>query len=223
MADFAAARRMMVDGQIRTNDVTDQRVLAAFLDTPRELFVPRAKRALSYLDLDIPVTESQDGKPARRMLKPMTLAKLIHAAAVAGPARVLDVGCGSGYSSAILGQLAATVIAIEADASLAAVAKAALADAGIRNVEVVTGPLASGHAAKAPYDVIVLEGAVEVVPQALFDQLAEGGRLACVLGIGPAAKAMIYSRNRGDISGRTVFDAAAAPLPGFAKAPAFVF
>jgi protein-L-isoaspartate(D-aspartate) O-methyltransferase len=115
------------------------------------------------------------------------------------------------------------VVALEGDAALAAAAKSALADAGIRNVEVVTGTLASGHAAKAPYDVIVLEGAVEFVPQALFDQLAEGGRLVCIRGLGPAAKATIYSRNRGDTSGRTVFDAAAAPLPGFAKAPAFVF
>jgi protein-L-isoaspartate(D-aspartate) O-methyltransferase len=157
------------------------------------------------------------------MLKPMTLAKLIHAAAIAESDRVLDVGCGSGYSSAILARLCASVIAIEADAALAAQAKAALSDAGIRNVEVVTGTLPFGHAAAAPYDAIILEGAVEIVPQPLLDQLAEGGRLGCILGTGPAAKAMIYSRNRGDISERTVFDASAAPLPGFAKAPAFVF
>lgn len=223
MADFAAARRMMVDGQIRTNDVTDQRVLAAFLDTPREIFVPRARRALSYLDLDIPVSEGQDDKPARRMLKPMTLAKLIHAAGISETDRVLDVGCNSGYSSALLGRLASSVVALEADAALAGQAKAALADAGIRNVEVVTGALASGYAAKAPYDAILLQGAADFVPQQLFDQLAEGGRLACILGIGPAARAMIYSRNRGDVSGRPVFDAAAAALPGFTKAPAFVF
>lgn len=219
MADFAAARRMMVDGQVRTNDVTDQRLIAAMLDIPREAFVPRAVRELSYLDLDVPVGEG--GK--RRMLKPMTLAKLIHAASPTETDRVLDVGCTTGYSSAVLGRLAASVVALESDAPLLAEAKSALSQCGAGNVEVVAGTLVSGMAAKGPFDVILIEGAVEFVPQPLFDQLAEDGRLACVLGIGPAAKAMIYSRNNGEISGRTVFDASAAALPGFTKAPAFVF
>ncbi len=221
MSNFAAARRMMVDGQVRTSDVTDQRLIAAMLDIPRDTFVPRAVRELSYLDLDVPVG---DGKaPPRRMLKPMTLAKLIQAAAPVETDRVLDVGCTTGYSSAVLGRLVHTVVALEADSALAAQAKAALSEAGARNVDVVTGTLESGLAAKGPYDVILIGGAVDFVPQALFDQMAEGGRLLCVLGTGPAAKAMIYSRNHGDVSGRVIFDASAGALPGFIKAPSFVF
>jgi protein-L-isoaspartate(D-aspartate) O-methyltransferase len=223
MADFAAARRMMVDGQVRTSDVTDQRLIAAFLETPREAFVPRARRALSYLDLDIAVSEAADGRPARHLLKPMTIAKILQAVVVAETERALDVGCATGYSTALLARLAASVVAVESDGAVAAQAKAALSEGGLTNAEIVTGSLAAGAAAKGPYDVIVLEGAVEFVPQTLLDQLAEGGRLACILGIGPAAKATIYSRNRGDISSRPVFDAAAPVLPGFTKAPAFVF
>jgi protein-L-isoaspartate(D-aspartate) O-methyltransferase len=223
MADFAAARRMMVDGQIRTNDVTDQRLLSAFQEIPREVFVPRGKRDLAYLDRDIAVNEGQGGKPARCMLKPMTLAKLIQALALSETDRVLDVGCATGYSSAILARLAASVVALEIDQAVAVQAKAALQDVGARNVEVVTGPLTAGMPAKGPYDAIMLEGSAEMVPDALFGQLAEGGRLVAIIGAGPASKAMIYSRNRGDISGRPIFDASAAPLPNFTRAPAFVF
>ncbi len=223
MADFAAARRMMVDGQIRINDVTDTRILAAMLDLPREAFVPRARRDLAYLDLDIAVSERAAGQAARRLLKPMTLAKLVHAMAPAPDERVLDVGCATGYSAAVLSRLAESVIALEADSTLAAQAKAALGQAGCANVEIVTGPLVQGWPAHAPYDVILVEGAVEFVPQSLLGQLDEGGRLACILGAGPGAKAMIYRRDRGEIACRPVFDAAASVLPGFAKAPAFVF
>ncbi len=223
MADFAAARRMMVDGQIRTNDVTDPRLLAALFDIPREAFVPRAMRGLAYLDLDLSVTEGTDGKAPRRMLKPMTLAKLIQALSPVDSDRVLDVGCATGYSSALLARLAASVVALDADAGLTALAKSSLSEAGIRNVEVVTGSLGGGAPAKAPFDVILMEGAVEFVPQTLLDQLAEGGRLGCVQGAGPAAKAEIYSKNRGEISARPIFDAAAPLLPGFQKAVAFVF
>jgi protein-L-isoaspartate(D-aspartate) O-methyltransferase len=212
---------MMVDGQIRTNDVTDPRLLAAFIDTPREAFVPRAKRDLAYLDLDVPVGE---GKSAgRRMLKPMTLAKLIQLAAPGPSDRVLDVGCTTGYSAALLAPLASSVVALESDAALAAQAKATLSDMRVKNVELVIADLANGAPASGPYDVILIEGAVDFVPGPLLGQLAEGGRLVCVLGTGPAAKATIYSRNRGDVSSRPVFDAAAAALPGFTKAPAFVF
>lgn len=223
MSDFATARRMMVDGQVRTNDVTDPRLLAAMLDLPREGFVPRAKRGLAYLDLDVPVSDAVGGKPARRLLKPMTLAKLIQTVGPGEKERILDVGCATGYSSVLLARLAASVVGLEVDPVLASQAKAALAEAGAGNVEVMTGPLAQGSPNRAPYDVIVVEGAVEFVPQSLFDQLGEGGRLTCVLGAGPAAKAVLYRRDRGAISGRPVFDAAADVLPGFARAPEFVF
>jgi protein-L-isoaspartate(D-aspartate) O-methyltransferase len=223
MADFAAARRMMVDGQVRTNDVTDPRLLTAMLDTPREAFVPRAKKGLAYLDLDIPVSEAAPGKPARCLLKPMTLAKMINALQIDENERVLDLPCATGYSSALLAPLCRSVVALEEDALLAVQAKEAIGVLGIGNVEVVTGPIAAGWKARAPYDAILLTGAVQVAPEALFAQLADGGRLACVFGTGPAGKAMIYRRDGDDISARPIFDAAAPALPAFAKAPAFVF
>jgi protein-L-isoaspartate(D-aspartate) O-methyltransferase len=221
MTDFAAARRMMVDGQVRTADVTDQRLLAAMLEAPRERFLPSDKAALGYLDLDVPV--SGPGDPSRRMLKPMVLAKLIQTAAIGETDHVLDVGCLTGYSAAILGRLAGSVVGLEEDASLARQAQATLADLGGPSVKVVTGPLVAGYPAEGPYDAIVLEGATEVVPEALLGQLKDGGRLACVLGRGPAAKAMLYRSIDGECSGRPVFDAVAPLLPGFAKQPVFVF
>lgn len=214
---FEVARRMMVDGQVRTSDVTDLRILGAMLDIPREVFVPAAQAKLAYADLDLAVAAG------RRMLKPMVLAKLVQAAAVGEGDRVLDVAAATGYSSALLGRLAAAVVALEEDAALAGTARDALARVGARNVEVVSGPLAKGWPAGAPYDVILINGAVEMLPEALCRQLKDGGRLVCIEGRGPAAKAMLYRSVGGDVSGRPVFDAAAAPLPGFARPETFVF
>jgi len=221
MTDFAALRRMMVDGQVRPADVTDLRLLAAMLELPRERFFPDEKAPLAYLDLDTSV--SAPGQPVRQMLKPMVLAKLIQAAGIADTDRVLDVGCASGYSTALLTHLAGSVVGLEEDAVLARQAADALSWAGLPTAKIVTDALSRGCAAEGPYDVILLQGSVEVVPPALFDQLKNGGRLVCVLGRGPVGKAMLYRRTEGDLSGRPVFDAAAAPLPGFAKPPEFVF
>lgn len=217
MTDFAAARRHMVDGQVRTADVTDLRIQAAMLEIPRENFVPPALAPLAYLDLDLPVGEGG----SRRLLKPMVLAKLIHAADVAPSDRVLDVGCATGYGAAVLARIASQVVALEVDAGLAQAARSALA--GRHNVSLVTGPLTAGWPQGAPYDVILLEGATEVVPQAFLDQLKNGGRLVCVLSNGPGAKAMLYCRSGDELGGRPIFDANAAVLPGFAKAPVFAF
>ena len=221
MTDFAAARRMMVDGQVRTADVTDPRLLAAMLELPRERFFPDDKASLAYLDRDVAV--SAPGQPVRRLLKPMVLAKLIQAAAIADTDHVLDVGCGTGYSTALLTHLAASVVGLEEDPSLARQAADALSWAGLPIAKIVTGALARGWAGEGPYDVILLQGSAELVPVALFDQLKNGGRLVCVLGRGPAGKAMLYRRSGGDLSGRPVFDAAAALLPGFAQPQEFVF
>jgi protein-L-isoaspartate(D-aspartate) O-methyltransferase len=221
MTDFAAARRMMVDGQVRTADVTDLRLLAAMLELPRERFFPDDKASLAYLDLDVPV--SAPGQPVRRLLKPMVLAKLIQAAGIAESDHVLDVGCASGYSTALLTHLADSVVGLEEDAALARQAADAMSWAGRPNVKIVTGTLAQGCAGEGPYDVILLQGSAEVIPPALFDQLKNGGRLIGVLGRGPQGKAMFYRRVEADFSGRPVFDAAAAALPGFAKPPEFVF
>ncbi|MBX9828742.1 MAG: protein-L-isoaspartate O-methyltransferase [Xanthobacteraceae bacterium] len=221
MIDFAAARRMMVDGQVRTADVTDPRILSAMLDLPRERFFPEDRASLAYLDIDVAVSEA--GRPVRRLLKPMVLAKLVQAANLAATDHVLDVGCATGYSTAVLAKLARSVVGLEEDAALARQASEMLAGAGVTNAKVSTGALVKGWPAEGPYDVILLEGATETVPMGLAEQLRIGGRLACVLGRGQAGKAMVYRRAETDLSGRAVFDAAAPLLPGFAKPQEFVF
>jgi len=224
MFDFATARRMMVDGQIRPNDVTDLRIIAAMLQVPRERFLPAAKMPLAYLDFDIPVVEGPDGRPRRRLVKPMLLGKMIQAAEIGEEDSVLDVGCGTGYGSAVVASLARSVVALEEETALAVAAKENLYALGITTVSVETGPLATGYPPRAPYDVIIMEGATEFEPQTLLSQLRDGGRLVCVRQIGTAAgKAMIYRRVGDDVSGWPAFDATASVLPGFSAAPAFVF
>jgi protein-L-isoaspartate(D-aspartate) O-methyltransferase len=223
MIDFSAARRMMVDGQIRTSDVTDLRIISAMLEVPRERFVPQAEAALAYLDLDLPCLEARPGEPVRRLLKPMVLAKMIQAVAVKSADRVLDVGCATGYSSAVLARLARAVVALEEDAGLARSAQANLAAVGAQNVTVVSGPLARGWPGEAPYEVILVNGTAEIMPRELSGQLADGGRMVAVVGRAPSARAMLYRSVSGDVSGRPIFDAAAPLLPGFAEPPAFVF
>ena len=216
MLDAAKARRFMVDGQVRTADVTDPDMVEAMLSLPRERFMPAGKAALAYLDSDIPLAKD------RALLKPMVLAKLIQAAQVARGDRVLDVGCGTGYSTALLAHIAGSAVGLEEDVDLAARAREALASVGAR-AEVVVGPLTAGWPAGTPYDVILLNGATEIVPETLGAQLKPDGRLACIYGRSPVGKAMIYRLSEGRLVGRPVFDAAAPVLPGFAAAPQFVF
>jgi protein-L-isoaspartate(D-aspartate) O-methyltransferase len=223
MSDFAAARRMMVDGQVRTSDVTDPRIIAGMLELPRERFVSQASADLAYLDFDVPAAEAQRGKPARRLLKPMVLAKLVQAAAVGASDHVLDVGCASGYSSALLARLARSVTALEEEEALIRLARDNLKAVGADNVTVVAGPLTQGWQATAPYDVMFLNGATEIAPEALCRQLKAGGRLVAVLGRAPTSQAILYRSVGGDVSGWPIFDAAAPVLPGFAAPPAFVF
>jgi protein-L-isoaspartate(D-aspartate) O-methyltransferase len=220
MPDYSAARRMMVDGQVRTSDVTDLRLIAAMLDVPRERFVPEERAALAYLDCDLAVTQGT-ARPQRFLLKPMVLAKLLQAAEIGAGDRVLDVGSATGYSAAVLARLAGSVVALEEDKDLAERARRNLAGAG--QVEVVTGSLTAGWQAGAPYDVIVLNGATEHAPEALLHQLRDGGRLVGVLGRPPASKAVLYQFTGGQASARPIFDATAPVLPGFTVAPAFVF
>lgn len=215
MTDFAAARRNMVDGQIRTADVTDLKLLWAFQEIPRERFVPAESASLAYVDFDLPVA------PGRCLVKPRVLAKMLQVAGVRETDRVLDVGCATGYGASVIARLAAQVTALEENGELARKARETLA--GQNTVEVVGGPLAAGWPAAAPYDVIVLEGATEIVPDTLLGQLSDGGRLVCVLGGDAAAKAMLYLRSGDEVGGRAVFDAAAHVLPGFARPPAFAF
>jgi protein-L-isoaspartate(D-aspartate) O-methyltransferase len=226
--DFVQARNRMVDGQVRTGDVTDVRILAAMLELPRERFAYPDQAELAYADLDLPMRGEPHGGEAasmaiRCLLRPRTIAKLIQAADVGPADRVLDVGCTTGYGAAVLGRLAAEIVALEQDPELAAAAGKALAACHIRNVSVVTGPLPAGWPAKQPYDVILLEGATEVAPRCLFEQLSDGGRLVCVEGRDLAGRAMVYRSAAGVVSGRSVFDAATPLLPGFSRPPAFVF
>jgi protein-L-isoaspartate(D-aspartate) O-methyltransferase len=216
MADFATLRRTMVDAQIRTADVTDRALIQAMLDTPRERCVPAAQADLAYLDLDLPV-----GDGPRRLLKPMVLAKMLQALDLSENMRVLDAGCATGYTAALLARLCHSVVALEEEAGLVAQARAGLA--GLAHVEVVQGRIADGYAARAPYDAILVEGAIDVDPEQLCRQLADEGRLVCIRGLGPAAKATLYRRDADDITMRTVFDAAGPALPGFARPTVFAF
>jgi protein-L-isoaspartate(D-aspartate) O-methyltransferase len=217
MFDAAYARRLMVEGQVRTADVTDPDLLDAMLTVPREKFLPAALAPLAYLDNDI-----QIGK-GRALLKPMVLAKLIQAARVGSEDRVLDVGCGTAYSSAVLARVAGSVIALEEDPDLARQAREALAGVGPSGVQVVIGPLTAGWPANAPYDVILLNGATEIVPEALGAQLKPAGRLVGIHGGSAAAKGTIYHMVEGRLVGRPIFDGAAPLLPGFAAPLSFVF
>jgi protein-L-isoaspartate(D-aspartate) O-methyltransferase len=216
--DFAVARRMMVDGQVLTRDVFDPDLLAAMLEVPRERFVPPAQVALAYLDRNLPLTA--DG--SRCLLQPMVLARLLQAADIIATDHVLDVGCGPGYSSALLARLAGSVVALEEDKDLATFARRVLRELAPQ-VEVVEGLLKTGWPAAGPYDVIVLNGAAEIIPEPLFAQLKDGGRLVGIEGEGPATQARIYCSIRGEISGRSITEAAAPLLPGFARPPEFVF
>jgi protein-L-isoaspartate(D-aspartate) O-methyltransferase len=223
MIDFVAARRIMVDSQVRTSDVTDLRLITAMLALPRERFLPPEQADLAYLDFDAPASTTAAGEPGRRLLKPMVLAKLLQAAEIQSGDQVLDVGCATGYSSALLARLAGSVVALDEDAGLVERARDNLGALGLSGVRVVSGPLSDGWPAQAPYDVIVLNGASEIAPKALLRQLKPGGRLVGVLGRGPLGKAMLYCSIGGECAGRPIFDAAAPLLPGFAAPAAFVF
>jgi len=217
MFDAANARRLMVEGQVRTADVTDSALLDAMQTLPRERFLPPALAQLAYLDGEIPVARG------RTLLRPMVLAKLVQAARISRDDRVLDLGCATGYSAAVMSRLAGSVVALEEDADLARQAKEALAAVGAANVELVTGPLTAGWPTSGPYDVIFLDGATEIPPDALGPQLKPEGFAIGVYSPSAASKATIFHFIEGRMVGRPVFDAAARVLPGFAAPPQFVF
>jgi protein-L-isoaspartate(D-aspartate) O-methyltransferase len=221
--DFAQLRTKMVDSQVRTTDVTDLRIISAMLEVPREAFVGAARRELAYIDEDIPVAAADGGPVARYLMEPSPFAKLVQFAEVKPDDVVLDIGCATGYSAAVLSKLAASVIALEADAALAGTAGNVLATLGYHNVAVVEGPLERGYAAEAPYDVIFIGGSTEQVPEPLFAQLKEKGRLVAVVGHGNAGVAYLYVKTN-DVIGRVRgFNAAVKPLPGFRREATFVF
>lgn len=228
MIEFATARRNMVDNQIRPNRVTSPALLQAMLEVPRELFVSEQERGVAYVDEDIRLATAP-GSPTRWLMEPMVFARLIQAAEIDKSDVVLEVGCGSGYGSAILSRLAATVVAVESDRVLAEAAAANLEGLRVDNVALITGELKRGCPAQAPYGVIVFEGAIDRISDEIAGQLAEGGRLVAVLreSGGPngarMGQAILALRRGGQLSHRVLFDAATPYLPGFAPEPTFVF
>ena len=208
----------MVDSQVRPNDVTELRLQAAMETTPRELFLPPRLRDQAYVERELPYG------PARRLITARDFSKLVSAAQIAATDVVLDVACGGGYSAAILARLAERVIALEPVPELAESARSALRDAGVANVEIVAGALAEGAPAQAPFDVIIIAAAVERVPERLFDQLKDGGRLAVIERQGGVSRGVVYSKSGGAVASRASFDAATTfVLPGFAAEKAFAF
>ena len=211
MTDFQQRRTMMVDTQVRPNDVTKYPVIAAMLDIPREDFVPDARRDVAY------VGENVDLGHGRVLLEPRTLAKMVDALDVQPTDLVLDIGCGFGYSAAVLGRMAQAVVAVEQDADMAAAAIQRLAATGADNVIALQGKLAEGHAAQAPYDAILIGGAIEELPDAIAAQLAEGGRIIALFDEGNLGVVRRGTKLDGRIDWRFAFNAAAPLLPGFVK------
>lgn len=220
MSGFSTARLKMVDGQVRTNDVTDRRILDAMLSVPREAFVPPARQALAYLDLDLDVSE---GSAKRFLIKPQLTGKLLQAAEIGADDNVLVIGCATGYLAALAARLARQVTATECDSALAAKAKDTFAFLGLANVTCKAAACAEGDTSAAPYDAIILNGAVEAMPETLLGQLKEGGRLVGVSAESRPPRAMIVTRTHGEFGHRTLFDATAPVLPGLERAAAFVF
>jgi protein-L-isoaspartate(D-aspartate) O-methyltransferase len=221
MSGFLAVRQKMVDGQVRPSDVTDIRIIDAMLEVPREAFVPQSQQAMAYLDLDLDVSEA--GATKRFLIKPVVLAKMLQAAEIMDTDNVLVVGCATGYSAAVLAKLAAQVTATESEPSLAAKAKGILAQLGVGNVTVQAAAAAEGDSANAPYDVIVLDGATAIIPEPLYRQLKNGGRLVGVFATTQPPRATIVTRSHDDFGNRALFDAVAPVLPGLERLPAFVF
>lgn len=207
MTDFARARKMMVDNQLRTSGVTDRRVLGAMGEVPREAFVPAARRALAYIDADVPLGGD------RKLGAPAPFARLVQLAEITHADRVLDVGAGSGYSTAVLAQLAASVVGVESDAGLADSARSTLAKLGVGNAAIATGPLDSAGSASGPYDVIVVEGASNAVPESLFAQLRDEGRLVALLSEdGRPPVAHLFAKSEKGLAAVAAFDARLPPV-----------
>jgi len=226
MTAYDARRIAMVESQIRPNEVTDPNLLAAMRDLPRERFVPEALQGLAYMDEEIQVLPAREAEPARVLLAPMVQARLIQLAGIEPQDTVLDLGCATGYSTAILARLAAHVIGIEPEPGLAETAKTNLKALGMANAEIIAGSLTAPPAGNGPYDVIVIEGSVPDVPDGLLAQLKEGGRLVAVRTRAPnmrQGKAYLFVRVDGEARGVAQFDAGASPLPGFAPVPVFTF
>lgn len=216
--DFAKARWNMVESQLRTNRVVDPAIVGAMGAVPREKFVPESLASVAYVDEDLPLGGG------RFLMEPMVLGRMLQEARPTADDAALLIGCGSGYAAVVLGKLCGAVFALESDSATAARASELFASQGADNVVVIEGPLEKGWADEAPYSLILFDGAVAEVPQAIVDQLAENGRLVAVVapGEGPG-RATMFERRGGMVSRRTLFDANTPVLPDFTKSAGFVF
>lgn len=215
MKDFQSLRRMMVDTQVRPSDVTKYPVIEAMLAVAREDFVPDAVRPAAYADAPIDLGEG------RAMLEPRTLAKMLDAVNLKADELVLDIGAGLGYGAAVMARMAEFVVAVEEDEALAGEAETRLSAAGVDNVAVMSGPLEAGDARHGPYDVIVIEGAVQQVPSPILEQIKDGGRIVAIFAGNNVGTVRIGYRIGADVDWRSAFDAGAQVLPGFAATADF--
>ncbi len=215
MTDFTGRRRMMVDNQVRPSDVTKYPIIEALLSVERENFVPHALREAAYLGENLPLAED------RVLLEPRTLAKMLDAVDIQGSDLVLDLGCGMGYSSAVIARMAEAVVAVEDNKAMVGEAETLLAEAGAVNAVVELAALADGAPQHGPYDVITVQGAVETVPQAILDQLKEGGRMVAIFAEGQLGTVRVGHKIKGQMSWRFSFNASAPVLAGFEREVAF--
>lgn len=215
MTDFSARRTMMVDTQVRPSDVTKFPIINAMLQVAREDFVPSNQREAAYMG------ENLELGGGRVLLEPRTLAKMLDALAIGNGELVLDVGCALGYSTAVIAHMAEAVVAVEEDEDMAHEAQEALSGADIDNAVIHTGPLAEGAPKHGPYDVILVQGGIMEVPQALLDQLKDGGRIACLFMDGALGEVRVGYKRADQVSWRMVFNAGAPILPGFDREPVF--
>jgi protein-L-isoaspartate(D-aspartate) O-methyltransferase len=217
MIDYAQARRMMVDCQLRTFDVNDNAVLDAFDTVPRETFVPQGREPFAYIDQTLHLAGANG--EVRCLPAPMVLARMIQALKIRPGAKALDIGTGTGYAVAVMAHHGAQVTALESVPDLAEKARAKLGS----SIQVIEGPLQAGAPKQGPFDVILINGRVEVRPQALLEQLKDDGRLACVFGPHRKAKATLFVRAGDAFGSRPLFDASLPLLDAFAAEVGFAF
>jgi len=216
--DFAAARLNMVNSQILPNKVTDENVISVMGDLPRESFLPKPLQGIAYADEALALGEG------RYVMEPMIIARLLQSLDLKATDVALSIGCGCGYAVAALASIVNTVVAVEANATMAQRAGKALSNLEIDNVVIIDGPLNEGYAKQAPYDVIFFDGAVSEMPAEITAQLADGGRaVAIVSSAGGMGRAQIYLRSGGVVSSRDLFDAGTPVLPGFEADLVFSF
>jgi protein-L-isoaspartate(D-aspartate) O-methyltransferase len=220
MIDYSLARTTMVDNQLRTSNITDRRLLAVMGRIPREIFVPDTRRSLAYIDEAHLLSK---GPPPRYLGAPAPFARLVQLGEILETDRVLDIGCGTGYSTAVLASLAAEVVGVESDADLAVAARANLSGLGIANASIVEADLATGPKGRGGFDVVIVEGALTGAPEALFAQLNDGGRLVALIRSGPTASANVFVKAGKDVTARTEFNTTLPPLAAVKLPEQFVF